>query len=391
MAALILWLLALCTALAATPVEQARDAELERVRAEVADQVHLYAFDLLDELAWQWTQAPVFERPTPVVLASVSVPVGLGTGLQAQIENHVASVLGDNPTTNIQLVHCPQCTAVVVHSGPEGTVVSRGYDNPAVLEKLGTDSGRYALFLDVEAEGAFLVLRARLTHLTPDLPIIWSHTSSTSASSPALLRSSEVLKSAADARKEYLDALTNRGPILVPVRLAVRTYAPPYSNRGTPPPPFLWLQSGVELAATQARAWTGSILIGYSFVPQAYQGVMGQARVARLLTGRHRSVARPDLYLFVGGSVNSVWGPATASFQDRVLNADQVLAGADQEGPRTAFGGLQVGLDARVGNRIGLSALVETLPSFAQSRNIGSYAQVIFAWQSFGTEVTFWF
>jgi hypothetical protein len=37
MAALILWLLALCTALAATPVEQARDAELERVRAEVAD------------------------------------------------------------------------------------------------------------------------------------------------------------------------------------------------------------------------------------------------------------------------------------------------------------------------------------------------------------------
>ena len=378
-------------AAAASPVTEAQQVELERVRARIANQVHLYAYDLVDELVWGWAQEPVFDTPTPVVLAGVTVPVGMGTGLQALLENHIAATLGANPTTNVQLVHCPQCTAVVVRSGPEGTVVGRGVDDPAVLERLGAETGRHALFVDVEAEGAFLVLRARLTRLTPDLPIVWSHTLTTSASSPALLREATALKSAEDARAEYLGVLTGRGPFQVPVRLAVRTYAGPEEGLGTSPPPFLWLQTGVELAATQARAWTGGLIVGYSFIPQAYQGFMGQVRVSRLITGRSRSLIRPDLYLFLGGSVNSVWGPATAPFQEDPVTADQILAAADQEGPRTAFGGLQIGLDGRVGNRIGVSAYLETLPSLANSQNMGRYLQIGFAWQSFGTEVTFWF
>ncbi|MFT4623597.1 MAG: hypothetical protein ACI8PZ_002253 [Myxococcota bacterium] len=389
-------LLLLCTllpalAVAVTPVEQAQQAELDRVRAQIADQVHLYAFDLVDELVWEWAQEPVFESPTPVVLAGVTVPVGLGTGLQALLENHLAASITHHPNTNVQLVHCPQCTAVVVHSGPDGTVVSRGFDDPAVLERLGVETGRHALFIDVEAEGAFLVLRARLTRLTPDLPIVWSHTLSTSASTPALLRESRNLKSAEDARAEYLGALTGRGPFQVPIRFAVRSYAPPQGGLGTPPPPFLWVQSGVELAGTEARAWTASLLIGYSFIPQAYQGLMGQTRIARLITGRHRSLTRPDLYLFLGGSVNSVWGPATASFQDERVTADQILAAAELEGPRTSFGAFQVGLDARVGNRIGVSTYLETIPTLADSRNLGRFLQFGFEWHCLGTEVAFWF
>ena len=383
-----LWLLlAAAPALAQDPVEQAQAVELERVRARVAGQIHLTATDLVDEMVFGWSEAPPFSAPTPVVLAGVSVPVGLGTGMQALLENHLSNVITQNPTTNVQLVHCPSCTAVVVHSGPEGTVVSRGIDNPEVLAELGDTGGKHALFIDVEAEGAWLVLRARLTRLTEDLPIVWSHTIAASASVPALLREPDALKSAADARQEYLSILQDKRPIIVPLRFTVRAYASGF--QGVPPPPFLWLQSGVELAATDARLWTSSILVGYTFIPQAYQGIMIQSRVNRLITGRSRAMTRPNLYAFVGAAAISVWGPATASFREQTLNADELLADIGGEGPRNTFGALHTGLDLRIGNRIGLSAFLETMPALNNSNNLGAYLYIgNLPLQSFGTEVT---
>lgn len=389
------WLLAwlgLVGVSAASPLEKAEVAELERLRARVADQVQLSAYDLVDELVWTWTHDPVFPDPTPVVLAGVTVPVGLGTGMQALLENHIAHVIGQNPSANVQLVHCPACTAVVVRSGPEGTLVARGVDQPEVLAELGARTGQHALFVDVEAEGAWLVLRARITRLTPDLPIVWSHTLATSTSSPALLRDGSDLKSAADARDEYLRALRERGPVFIPLRLAVKTYARNQGFGGVPAPPFAWLQTGIELAPTQGRAWTGSVLVGYSFVPQAYQGIMAQGRVNRLLTGRVRSTVRPDVYLFGGVAVTSVWGPATASFRRELVTADDILQDQDLEGPRTSFGSLQLGLELRLGSRLGFSTYLEMLPDLVRSQNIGHYVRVFGTeWQCLGSEVSFWF
>ena len=393
------WLGLLCLtppAWAASPIEEAQLAELDRARAEIADEIHLAAYDLVDELVYKWSQAPVFTVPTPVVLAGVTVPVGLGTGIQALLENHIAAVIAENPTSNVQLVHCPTCSAVIVHSGQEGTVVSRGFDNPEALAQLGATTGQHALFIDVEAEGSWLVLRARITRLTPELPIVWSQTIATSASTPALLRQPDDLKSAADAQQEYLDALRSRGAISIPVRFGVRTYARPdttFSDTpGIAPPPFIWLQSGAELGATDARAWTASFLVGFSFIPQAYQGLMAQARVSRLLTGRARSVTRPDLYLFTGAAVVTVWGPATAAFQVDPLSTDDLITALEGDGPRSSFGTLQLGLDLRVGNRIGVSSFLETMPSMRDSDNLGNYIRIAsIGFQSLGTEVSFWF
>ncbi|MED5370586.1 MAG: hypothetical protein VX899_06220 [Myxococcota bacterium] len=393
MAALTLWLwAALCGVAQAGPMEDARDAELDRARAQVANQVQLSAYDLLDELVYQWTQEAPFATPTPVVLAGVTVPVGLGTGLEGLLENHLAKLLFENPTTHVQLAHCPSCTAVVVHSGPEGTVISRGVDNPQVLQELG-GAGKHALFIDVEAEGTWLVLRARITKLTPDLPIVWSHTLSTSASTPALLRQPDNLKSAEDARQEYLDVLEGHGPLTVPLRIGVRTYATrPNEAAGTAPPPFLWFQSGVELSPTRSQVWTTSFVGGYAIIPDAYQGLMGQVRLSRLLTGRHRSLTRPDLYLMGGASVSHVWGPATGGFSNDRLTADQILASADGDDPSASFGAFHIGVDIRMGNRVGVSSFLETLPAYSGSNNLG--AHVVFAnvrFQSFGTEVSFCF
>lgn len=393
MAALILtfWL-ALCGIAQATPMDDARDAELQRARGEVANQVQLSAYDLLDELVYQWTQEPVFATPTPVVLAGVTVPVGLGTGLQALLENHLSNLVIENPRTNVTLAHCPSCTAVVVHSGPEGTVVSRGIDNPKLIEELGA-GGKHALFIDVEAEGTWLVLRARITELSPDLPIVWSQTLTTSASTPALLRQPQNLKSAEDARQEYLEVLQARGPVTVPLRVGIRTYAVRTGDRaGTAPPPFLWFQSGVEISPTRSQVWTSSFLVGYANIPQAYQGLMGQVRLSRLLTGRYRSLTRPDLYFFVGGSASRVWGAATGSFSPDRQTADQILAAANGDDPSATFGAYHWGLEARLGNRVGVSAFLETLPAYSDSRNFGThftFANIRF--QSFGTEVTFCF
>lgn len=388
-AALLLACLWAGPAAAQTPVEAAQQTELLRARALAADQVQLLAYDLVDELVLGWSQAPPFPEPTAVVLAQVTVPAGLGTGLQALVENHLSATLADHPASHLQLVHCPACTAVVVRSGPEGTVLGRGVDDPALLSQLAGEVERQALFLDIEAEGASLVLRARLTRLEPNLPITWSRTISSAAGVPALLRDPTALKTAEQARQEYLATLRGRGPIDIPVRLTVRTYKRPTDGPGTAPPPFIWLQTGVELSPSPARAWTGSLLLGYSFLPQSYQGILAQARVNRLLTGRVRSTTRPDLYAFAGAAVINVWGDAVAAFQDEALSTDDILTAADDEAPRRLFGAAHLGLDLRLGPHIGASGFLELMPEYSGSENLGAYIRIgDIRFQAMGIEVT---
>ncbi len=411
-------LLVLLPGAAADPLDDARTAELERVRTQLAGQVQLSAYDLLDELVLGWKQEPVFATPTPVVLAGLTVPVGLGTGLQALLENHLSALLTQNPDTHVQLVHCPSCTAVVVHSGPEGTVIARGIDSPSLLEELGEGGQKHALFVDVEAEGTWLVLRARLTELNPDLPITWSRTISLSADTPAMLRQPQELKSASEAQIQYLAALQSRGPIAIPVRLSIKTFAAPdddpivgndfdtydtytdtdtdtggtTSSTGIAPPPYYWVQAGVELGVNDARAWVGSFVLGYTVIPQAWQGLMGEVRMARLLTGNYRSLTRPDLYLFGGASVVTVWGPATGSFTTDALDTEDIISSLEGDDPRATFGTFQSGLDLRIGNRMGIATYLEFLPSFRNSNNFGAYAVILgMNIQSFGMEVSLWF
>jgi len=382
-------------------VLEARRAQLEALRAEVAEQLQLQAFDLLDELVFGWTQQPVFATDTPVVLADVSVPVGFGSGLRALIENHFASVLVRNPGTHLVLAHCPECTAVVVHSTARGTVVARGVDQPEALAAAGIQTAsRHALFLDFEAEGSALVLRARITSLTPALPILYAKTLSTTTSTPALLRSGDHLKSAEEARKEYLDALEGRGPVIIPLRIGVRTYA---SGNGAPVPggggiaisatPLVWLMGGAEISLTPARAWTASFSVGATWLPQIETGFMAQARIARLLTGSVSSLTHPDLYAFVGGSVTSLFGPGAALFHSGNPDLTQVLSGVlTSVQPQSTFGGLQVGLELRAKNRIGFAVFMEALPTLNDASSIGKYVDYgILQFQAFGAEVAFCF
>ncbi|MGC4120592.1 MAG: hypothetical protein QM765_39635 [Myxococcales bacterium] len=377
---------------------QVRRAQLEELRGLVASQIQLQAFDLLDELVYGWTQQPPFAQDTPLVLADVSVPIGFGSGMQALIENHFISLAIKNPGTKVTLAHCPQCLALVVHSGEKATVVARGFDAPGALSAAGLESGsRHALFLDFEIEGASLVLRARVTSLEPALPIVWAKTLSTRTSTPALLRSGEHLKTAEEARKEYLDTLENKLGITIPVRVAVRSFAAPNPGQtiALRTVPFVWIQTGLEVPFTQARAWTASVMGGVSWAPSVHTAWLAQARISRLLTGTSTSLTHPDLYVFLGGAVMGIYGLGALAFDSQAPSIDQLTAqllGQTFINAQTIVGAFHLGLELRAKNRIGISFFAESLPGLDQAVGVGNFADLgIFKIHSLGAEVSFCF
>lgn len=399
----------LCAALgAAVPALAATDTvapaltdeqqeELGRLRAEVAGQIQLRAFDLLDELVSSWNEHPVFANDTPVILGGVTVPLGFGTSLEALIENHFAELVVKNPDGHVKLTHCPQCSALMVHSGQKGTVVARGIDQPEALAKAGVESGSTrAIFLDFEVEGAALVLRARITSLEPHLPVVYAHTVSSNTTSSALLRTGAPLKTAEEAHAEYVGTLLGRGSVLVPFSVGVRTFASPEDDGLTASVgtvPQVWLMIGGEVALTQARAWTAGLSVGATWVPVLQTGAMAQARVARLLSGNASSLTNPDLYAFVGGSITYLQGPGALVFKDTVPTAaDLLLAIAGSTDATAVWGAGQAGILLRVKNRISLDAYVEVAPTLANATGVGTFVDLaLFRIQAVGGEVSFVF
>lgn len=370
----------------------AQRTEMETLRGEIAAGIQLQAYDLLDELVHGWLQRPVFDQQTPVVLGDVGVPVGFGSGMKALVETHLAGLLVDNPRTNAVLVHCPRCTAVVIHSGAQGTVISRGVDNPAALAEAGASLGsHHALFVDFEAEGTALVLRARITRLEPTLPIVYAKTLSTTTSAPALLRTGERLKSAREARQEFDDALRGRSWYLVPLRMGLRAYA---AAEDVPvvAQPFGWIQMGVEGALSQARLWTAGFALGFSWAPESHWGWLAQARISRLLSGAATSLTRPDLYAFVGASIISVHGDGSSIFRNRIPTLETLLGQVNRVEPKETFAAFPLGLELRVKNRIGVGVYLESAPALSDADAIGTYLDLgIVAFQSYGVEVSFCF
>ena len=373
------------------PSADAVENEVEEARANIASQLQLHAYDLLDELVFQWQQNPPFQNDTDAVLADISIPVDFGSGLQALLENHFVNLLLKNPKSHLRLVHCPTCLAMTVHSGKKGTVVGRGVDLPEALQQAGQASqSRHALFLDFEAEGSALVLRVRITSLEPKLPIVYAHTISNTTRSAALLRSPEHLKSAAEARKEYVDLLTGKGLLLVPITIGVRTYKA--SNFAlVSAAPLIWLQLGIEGALSQARAWTASFSAGFTWLPESHVGWSLQARIARLLTGSTVSLSHPDLYLFVGGGLIALYGRGSIPFRN-VLPTPDVLMEATDLRPNTTFGTIQAGLTLRLKNRIGASLYTEWSPGLDSSQALTSVIDLgPFRVHAIGVEVQFCF
>lgn len=359
-----------------TGADELQRAQLEKLRAQMANELHLQAFDLVDELVYSWMEHPPFATDTPVVIADVTVPLGYGSGLEALIENHLVDDLLQHKESRVVLAACPACRAVTVHSEQKSTVISRGVDQPEVLKAVGASTGaQHALFLDFEAEGSALVLRASITALTPTLPIVYARTLSTSTSSAALLRTADHLVSADQAKKEYLDAVQQRGPVVIPVRFSITQFAAPSEGTGgIAPLPLIWLQSGAEMSINSSRDWTGSLALGGTWIPQLYSGLMVQARVGRLISGSAASLTQPNLYLWGGGSLITVNGPTALLLRDTTPTiADLIAAAAGLTFQTVTYPALETGLDLRIGNRVGAGFFIETTPTLGNAPSIGRW------------------
>lgn len=370
-------------------------AQAESLRKAMTNHLHLRAFELLDELVYGWGQSPPFGADTAVVLADVTVPFGFGSGLEALIENHFADLIIQHPETRLRLAHCPACSQIMVHADREGTVVSRGIDQPKAMKAAGVDVGaKHALFLDVEAEGSALVLRARITTLDDELSIVVSKTLSSSTSSAALLRTGDHLVSAEVARAEYVDALQQRGPIAIPAKISLYQFAPPPPEvGGIANVPILWVQSGVEFNLNHARDWSGSLVLGGTFVPQLYNGLMVEARVNRLLTGAAASLTHPNLYGFASVSLSTVTGPTALLLRDETPNIADIIGAASGLVLQTAtWPSIGTGVDLRIGNRVGAAFFVATTPTLATAPSIGRFLDYgVVQVHAIGGEVTLWF
>lgn len=374
--------------------EAVQRAQVERLRGELANHLHLRAFDLLDELVLEWKKTPPFDKDTPVAIVDVTGPFGFGSGLEALIENHLADLLLRHGDTHVRLSHCPACRTVTVHSDARATVISRGVDQPEVLAEAGKKSGStHALFLDFEAEGSALVLRARVTSLAPTLPIVYARTLSSSTSSAALLRTSDHLVTADEARAEYLDALQQRGPITLLGRLAVTRFAPPNDGVSLALPPLVWVQTGAELAINHSKAWLGSLVVGGAWLPNIYTGVALQSRIHRLVTGAVSSLTHPNVYLFGGASLVTLFGPSALVLRtEQPAVTDVVTAALSGSTPSSTYPAFQLGLDARIGNRLGGAFFVETTPTLAGTLSVGRYVDYgLLQIHSIGGEVSLCF
>jgi hypothetical protein len=401
MAVLLLALLATTAALGqgieSTSNDELRAAQAEALRRQMGNSLHLRASDLLDELVYGWTQEAPFAVETSVIVGDVTVPFGFGSGLEALLENHLSGLVVKHPETRVRLSYCPGCAQLVVHSDKRGTVISRGIDQPDALAAVGKEAGvTHALFIDVEAEGSALVLRATITTLDTWRSIVWTRTLSSSTSSGALLRAGDTLVSAEQARAEYVDALQQRGPIAIPARLGLVQFSPPGADTGIGGigmVPILWLQSGVEFTINHARDWTGSVVVGGTFVPQLYNGLMLEARVNRLLTGAAASLTQPNLYVFLSGSLSTLNGPAALVLRDDVPNiADLLAAATGTVVQTTTWPALGAGLDLRIGQRVGATVFVQSTPTLNGSPGVGRWLDYgVLQVHTIGGEVTLWF
>jgi hypothetical protein len=206
-----------------------------------------------------------------------------------------------------------------------------------------------------------------------------------------MLRSEKQLKSAAEARQEYLDLLQGKSTYLIPIRIGLRTFATPASTQAVMAPPFFWLQGGVEAALTQARAWTGNLMLGVTWLPDLHVGVIAQARLARLISGNTTSLTHPDVYAFVGGAVIYVNGRTAAMFQNQVPDLDALIDLTNMKANEAFLGTFHLGFELRVKNRIGVAVFMEALPGLTDSSSVGTYWDLGIRFSSLGVEVSFCF
>ncbi len=374
----------------AKPLMGQSSAVSERTRAEMANSLQFYAQDLLDELVYQWTKNPPLRESTRVVVMGVNVPIGLNAQLAIMLEDHFFELLLKNPKAGLRPVHCIACVALVSRSTDNGVIIGRGSQVLPMDKHLPQVNADHALYIDIEAEGSRLVLRARLVEFTKDLPIVAAKSIATSTAQAPLLREPGALKSTDEVRQDYLNVLSRRFALNFPVKIATSLFLGAKTNNTevVAIPPLIWLKLGTETSTTRDELWTGGMHLGISSLPESHDAWSLSGRLSRLISNEVRSLSRPDLYFFLEAGYLEMVGPSAAVFKSNAqITPGEIIAKDKKEKkePKASETFARFGLEARIKEFYRMGVFAEGYFNQQKNKNMESFNGI----QAYGFEFGF--
>ncbi len=320
----------------------------ERTRAAQAMQLHLMAADLLDELVYQWTrQAPLPGAPQKVVLMRLSTPLGLNQQLSSFLENHFYNLLLKNPQTGLVMTYCGSCLELTSYSSSRQTLLAQGAAIPEILE-IAKQEAPYGLYLDLEASGSELHLRAYLTDFAQN-QIVATKSLVTNSSHPPLLRVAKRLSSVEDTRQEYIEILQGRRRWHLLAGLRANILKTTSSNITALP--FVWGQVGVEAMSDAARKWMADFQLGFASLPGEYNAQQVSSRIYRLWDHETIDLIAPNIFGFIGFGYWNIDGNSALFFENNDALSPGVIAARSllkESRPRSQNVSLTLGLEVRL-------------------------------------------
>lgn len=335
--------------------------------------IRLMGTDLVDELVYEWKKSPVSSEPTPLILAEVIAPVGLDDRFQIEMENRLAEVLRLSPGVPISLVHCSVCARMVAKSTPQGTLISRGIDQPEVLNELEKQfPGRQALSLHFEATGRELQLRARIFELKPPQKIVWAKTLSTSMSARRALQDPARIVGVEEARREQNEILAGRSTLGFTSRPVIRIFNSAESAVQVAPLPFF--EQSVESQLLPNRTVTAGFTLGFTSLKDSVQAWTVGGHISKLIG--EPSLINPDLLVFLGAHYIRMRGPTAA-----VFSADgetrYLLAIKPEAEPKATLVAFRLGLEMHIKYRLGMLAFMENVPILKNSETVATKKAIL--------------
>ena len=322
--------------------------------------IRLMGADLIDDMVFSWKQSAPVRGLTGIFLAEINAPVGLDDRFGLLVENRLYELFRQNADLPVYLVHCSVCQKLIAKSTPQGTIISRGIDQPEILQELlKTSTEHLALSLSFEAEERELVLRAHLFELTGEQRVVWASTYSTSASARRILRDASPLISLESARDQQRSLLSGRDNIELTSRLTFSQFNPKSGSTAKILPLPLFEQS-IEAVPFPSRDLRMAVTLGFTSIKDSLQGYSAGGHIAKLLMRKTPHIALPDYYFFVGGQYLRLHGPDAVQFAPNTVDALQQLNIKAE--PRASVVIWRMGLEVHVKNRLGLMAFMGYAP-----------------------------
>ncbi len=347
--------------------------------------IRFMAADLIDEMVYQWLKEPPALPPTLLTLAEISAPIGVDSRFNDLVENRLYELVQKNPELKVSLIHCSACQQLVATSNSSRTIISRGIDQPeALAELLKVSPNTMGLSLFFEAREREVVLLAQVYELSPPQKLLWSKRLSTVMGTREALRETRPLVSLADARQMQNQILHGREPLKLVSRLHIHNFQSA-TDMGSLQP-LLFAEQSLESEILPLRQKRVGLSVGLTSIRDSFSGWTLGGRYASLMFRDTPSLIHPDLYWFAGLQYIRLQGLGAAVFAEEQIDVAKLLK--ENEDPKVSLTAYQLGFEALIKHRFGLSVYVEYLPALSRSQ-IVAQDSFLLPYHGIGTAMVF--